>query len=93
MERFGREAGPAGERWGRAAEDAGKRWSRDPNVMAASDTAARAWGLIVLTVGVWLFADVTLGYDMPSIPWRDLWPLALIVIGLAVVFRGMTRRT
>jgi uncharacterized protein YjeT (DUF2065 family) len=92
MERFGEEARVAGERLGRRAEAAGQRWSRDPGVVRASDTASRIWGLVVLAVGLWFLADVTLGYDMPSIAWRDLWPIALIAIGLVVVIRGMTRR-
>ena len=92
MERFGHEAGEAGERWGRRAEAAGERWSKDPGVARAADTAGRIWGLIVLAIGLWFFADVTLGYDMPSIAWRDLWPIVLIAIGLVVVLRGMTRR-
>jgi hypothetical protein len=61
-------------------------------VIGAADTAGRIWGLIVLAVGLWFFADITLGLDMPSVAWRDLWPVALIVIGLAVVIRGMARR-
>lgn len=92
MERFGHEAGEAGERWGRRAEAAGERWSKDPGVVRAADTAGRIWGLVVLAIGLWFFADVTLGYDMPSIAWRDLWPVVLIAIGLVVVIRGMTRR-
>lgn len=92
MERFGKEAGEAGERFGRRAEEAANRWSRDPGVVRAADTAGRIWGVILLAAGLWFFADVTLGYDMPGIAWRDLWPIALIGIGLLVVFRGMTRR-
>lgn len=92
MERFGRDAGEAGERFGKRAEEAANRWSREPGIVHAADTASRVWGLILLAVGVWFFADVTLGYDMPSIAWRDLWPVALIGIGLLVVVRGMTRR-
>ena len=92
MERFGQEAEEAGKRIGQQAEDAGRRLAENPAVKDAADTAARVWGLLVLAVGLWFFAEVTLGYDMPAIPWRDVWPLGLIVIGLAVVVRGMTRR-
>jgi hypothetical protein len=92
MERFGRETGEAGERFGKRAEDAANRWSRDLGVVQVADTAGRIWGLLVLAIGLWFFADVTLGYDMPNIAWRDLWPLALIAIGLVVLVRGMTRR-
>ncbi len=92
MNRFGQEAGEAAERFGKRAEAAGQRWSKDPTLVQAGDTAGRIWGLIVLAVGLWFFADVTLGYDMPNVAWRDLWPIALIAIGLLVLVRGMTRR-
>ena len=45
----------------------------------------------MLADGLWSFADVTLGLDMPAVAWRDLWPIALIVVDLAVVFRGLAR--
>jgi hypothetical protein len=80
------------ERFGQEAEEAGKRLAANPAVADAADTAARVWGLIVLGVGLWFLAEVTLGYDMPTIPWRELWPLGLIVIGLAVIVRGLSRR-
>ena len=92
MNRLGKEAGEAGERWGRRAEEASQRWAKDPSVVRVTDTAGIIWGLVLLAVGLWFFADVTLGLDMPSIAWRDLWPIALIGIGLLVVVRGMTRR-
>lgn len=93
MERFGEEVGEAGERFGRRAEAFGERVSKDPGYQRAADTAARVWGLIILAVGAWFLADVTLGYDMPTIPWGDVWPVGLIVIGLVVILRGMGRRT
>ena len=92
VEGLGREAQAAGERLGRQAEAAGQRLSKDPSVIGAANTAGRVWGLIVLGVGLWFFADITLGLNMPAVAWRDLWPVVLIVIGLAVVIRGMARR-
>jgi hypothetical protein len=92
MEDLGRRAGVAGEKLGHEAEAAAQRWSKDPMVAAAGDTAARVWGLLVLAVGVWFFADITLGMDMPAIAWRDVWPVALIVLGLAVLVRGVASR-
>jgi hypothetical protein len=92
MERFGEEVGAAGERFGREAEAFGQRLANDPSVRRAGDTAARAWGLLILAVGAWFFVDVTLGYDMPAIPWGDVWPIGLIAIGLLVVLRAMSRR-
>ena len=92
VDAFGRDVGAAGERFGRQAEEAGRRLASEPSVARAADTAARAWGLIILVVGAWFLADVTLGLDMPNVPWRDLWPVGLIVIGLLVVVRGMGRQ-
>ena len=92
MDSFGREVGAAGERIGREAEAFGQRMAKDPDMRRAGDTAARIWGLIVLAIGAWFLVDVTLGYDMPTIPWGDVWPIGLIVIGLIVVVRGMGRR-
>lgn len=92
MERFGREAGEAGERFGRQVETAAERWSRDPAVSGAFSAAGVTFGLVLLAIGAWFFADITLGMSLPAVPWRDLWPLALILVGLAVVLRGMMRR-
>lgn len=92
MERFGQEAGEAGKRIGEQAEAAGKRLAADPGLAAAGDAAARVWGLIVLAVGLWFLADITLDLDMPAIAWRELWPVALILIGVVIVLRGVVRR-
>jgi hypothetical protein len=91
MDSFGREIGEAGERFGKQAEAAGQRLAKDPSVQRTADTLARIWGLVILAAGIWFLADVTLGMDMPSVPWRDLWPVGLILIGLFVVVRGMAR--
>ena len=92
VETFSRDIGTAGERLGREAEAAGKRLASDPSVQSAADTAARVWGLVVLAVGAWFLADVTLGMDMPAIAWGDVWPLGLILLGVLIVVRGMSRR-
>ena len=91
MERFGQQAEEAGKRFGRETEEAARRLSANPRVVRAGDTGARVWGLLLIAVGLWFFAEVTLGYDMPAIPWGEVWPLALIVVGLYVVARGLRR--
>ena len=92
VDRFAQEAGEAGGRIGREAEEAGRRLSSNPAVARTADTAARLWGLLLIAVGAWFFAEITLGYDLPAIPWRDIWPLGLIVVGLVVIGRGLGRR-
>jgi Domain of unknown function (DUF5668) len=92
MDDFGKRAGAAGEKLGREAEVAAQRWKKDPAIAGAADTATRVWGLIVLAIGLWFLADFTLGLDMPDVAWRDIWPVGLIIIGLAVLIRGMASR-
>jgi Domain of unknown function (DUF5668) len=60
--------------------------SRDGNA------ASIVVGLLFVVIGGWYFLDQTLGLDMPRVRWADLWPIALIVIGLAVLFRSAGRR-
>lgn len=78
--------------FGRETEAAAQRLASDPNVVGAADVAGRTIGIIVLAIGLWFLADVTLGFDLPSIAWGELWPAALILLGALVVLRGMSRR-
>jgi hypothetical protein len=48
-------------------------------------------GLVILGVGLWFFAERTLGIDMPDIRWSQLWPVVLIVIGVVVLVGAMRR--
>ncbi|MGK2851439.1 MAG: LiaI-LiaF-like domain-containing protein, partial [Candidatus Limnocylindrales bacterium] len=49
------------------------------------------FGLILLAIGLWFFAEHTLGLDLPNLRWSQLWPLILIVVGVWVLF-GARRR-
>ena len=93
MKTLGEELGARGERLGREAQAAGERWSRHPGVVRAADTASRVWGLALLLFGLYFLVQVTFGYALPDIPWGALWPAFLIVLGLFVIARGMTRRS
>jgi hypothetical protein len=57
--------------------------------------SGRVWtlivGLFVLGLGVWFFLDSTLGIDLPTIRWSQLWPVILIVIGAAVLLGALRR--
>lgn len=57
------------------------------------DTGAIVWGAILPAVGAWFFLDQTLGIRLPSVDWRELWPVILIVVGVVVIVQGMRRRT
>jgi len=80
------------ETFGREVEETAQRVSRDPALRSGVDLATRVWGAILVGLGAWFFAEYTLGYDLPSVPWRDLWPVALILLGGAIVLRGAQRR-
>lgn len=47
-------------------------------------------GLILITIGTYLLLPV-IGIRVPSIPWRTVWPLALILIGLFRLLPGKMR--
>jgi hypothetical protein len=49
-------------------------------------------GVIIVFVGLWFFAEQTLGLDLPSLDWAELWPMVLIAFGAWIVL-GAIRRT
>jgi len=55
-------------------------------------TAAIVVGLILLAIGLYYFVDRTLGIDLPGIRWGSLWPVVLILLGLVIVVRALSRR-
>lgn len=54
-------------------------------------TGPLVFGAIVLLIGLWFFATVTLGLDLPRISWGQLWPVILIGIGILIVLRAFRR--
>jgi hypothetical protein len=44
-------------------------------------------GLIILAVGIWYFADRTLGLALPDLDADQLWPIAVIGVGLWLLVR------
>ncbi len=60
------------------------------------DTDPGRWGTIVfgailVAVGLWFFADQTLGLDMPRLRWSELRPIFIIVLGGWIVLGSMRR--
>jgi hypothetical protein len=49
------------------------------------------FGIILVAVGLWFFADQTLGLDMPRVRWSELWPIFIIVLGGWIVLGSMRR--
>ena len=55
-------------------------------------TGAIVFGVVLLLVGLWFFAERTLELPMPDIEWGQLWPLLLIALGGWLVIGSMRRR-
>lgn len=49
-------------------------------------------GVILLAVGLWYFADQTLGLNLPRLTWNHLWPIGLILLGAWIVAGPFLRR-
>ena len=56
-------------------------------------TTTVVFGLIVVAIGLWFFADQTLGLELPRLDWSDLWPVLLILLGAWILLRSMWRRS
>jgi hypothetical protein len=52
----------------------------------------RAWGAVLVAVGLWFFASVTLGYDLPAPDWGVVWPIGLIALGAVIIGSAVARR-
>ena len=44
-------------------------------------------GLVILAVGLWYFADRTLGLELPRLEADQLWPIAVIGLGVWLIVR------
>ena len=64
-------------------------WSRPGG---SGRTATVVSGLILVAIGLWFFADQTLGLEMPRLRWSELWPVVLILLGAWILFSSMRRR-
>ncbi len=65
---------------------------RRPPASDPGRTATIVFGLIVIAIGLWLFAERTLGIDLPDIAWGSLWPLAIIGLGAWILIGAADRR-
>jgi hypothetical protein len=54
---------------------------------------AIVFGLILIGVGLWFLAEVTLGLDLPTIRWGQLWPLILIIVGGLILYGSRLGRS
>ncbi len=67
--------------------------SWQPKAADQGRTASVLFGFVILAIGLWFFADHTLGLQLPRIRWNQLWPIVLIVIGAWIALGSMRRRS
>ncbi len=60
--------------------------------MESSRGSSLVIGMVLLAIGLWYFADQTLGLHLPRLSWNDLWPVALIVLGGWIIAGPYLRR-
>jgi TRAP-type C4-dicarboxylate transport system permease small subunit len=57
------------------------------------DIGALIFGAILLLVGGYYLLVNTFGFTLPELDWDQIWPIALIALGLAVVVRAVQSRS
>jgi hypothetical protein len=55
-------------------------------------TGSIVFGVILAAIGLWFFADQTLGLELPRLEWSELWPVFVIGLGAWIVLRSLGRR-
>ncbi|MEA2609252.1 MAG: hypothetical protein QOJ75_1495 [Chloroflexota bacterium] len=60
--------------------------------MNSGRTNTLLFGIVILAIGLWYFADRTLQLNMPRLDWNQLWPLALIALGAWIIAGPYVRR-
>jgi Domain of unknown function (DUF5668) len=70
-------------------------WQPTPRAAWARNDQGRwatiVFGVVLLVVGLWFFADQTLGLEMPQLRWSQLWPVFLIGLGVWIALGSMRR--
>jgi hypothetical protein len=64
-----------------------RRWRRDET----GNLGRVVFGVVLVAVGLWFFADQTLGLEMPRLRWSELWPLLVIGLGAWIVLGSLRR--
>jgi len=57
------------------------------------DVGALVFGAILLLVGGYYLLVNTFGIKLPELNWDQIWPIALIALGLAVLARAIASRS
>ena len=64
----------------------------EPRVHRRRDVGGLVFGGILLAVGIYYLLQRTLGLDIPDLDWDQIWPIAVIVLGISVVAKAVQSR-
>lgn len=75
--------------------DAVEPGTEQPDALTGEGSRTRDWGGVLIAalfivVGGYFLLRNTFGLTLPDIEWDRLWPVLVIVMGLAVLVRGWT---
>ena len=56
------------------------------------DVGGLVFGGLLLLVGIYYLLQRTLGLAIPDLNWDQLWPVAVILLGGAILYSNWTRR-
>ena len=57
------------------------------------DVGAIVFGGILLFVGAYYLLRNTLGFNLDELDWEPIWPVLVILLGVAVLYRAWARRS
>jgi hypothetical protein len=55
------------------------------------DVGAFLIGLIIVGVGTYYLLQNMFGFTLPELDWETVWPLAVIAVGIGIVWRAWSR--
>jgi Domain of unknown function (DUF5668) len=56
-----------------------------------SDVGALIFGAVILFAGIYYLFRNTLGFDIDELDWEPIWPVIVIALGIAILYRAISR--
>ena len=57
-----------------------------------SDLGALILGAVILFAGIYYLLRNTLGFNLDELDWDPIWPVIVIVLGVAMIYGAVFRR-
>jgi len=65
---------------------------RRPRTTDPGRSGTILFGVVLIVVGLWFFAERTLDIALPDVDWGSLWPVLLIGLGIWMLIGAAGRR-